>query len=74
MLKGGNPVYDCFPCQITTFGSVQADGSIDAVMNYQALKENGEVRKMVISLKKQLKTLIVKQHIKTITLEAISLV
>ena len=34
--RGLNPIYDCFPCQIFTFGRNLTDGSLQVVMDYQA--------------------------------------
>ncbi|CAK8684118.1 uncharacterized protein LOC143455799 [Clavelina lepadiformis] len=46
VLLGLNPTYDCFPCQVTSFGAVNQDGSIDAVMSYQAMTDKGVMKKL----------------------------
>ena len=34
-LRGLNPIYDCFPCQIFTFGRNSSDSSLYVIMDYQ---------------------------------------
>ena len=41
VVLGSNPVYDCFPCQVFTFGWEQ--GRPVVAMDYQVVKDTGEV-------------------------------
>ena len=40
MCRGLSPIYDCFPCQIFTFGRNSSDGSLFVMMDYQVGASN----------------------------------
>lgn len=43
IVRGLSPIYDCFPCQIFTFGRNSSDGSLFVVMDYQVERTSGEI-------------------------------
>jgi len=49
IVKGLNPTYDCFPCQIFTFSENKTDGKHMVYMDYQVNKMDGDIAdKLVI--------------------------
>jgi len=43
IVRGLSPIYDCFPCQIFTFGRNSSDESLFVIMDYQVERISGEV-------------------------------
>jgi len=44
IVRGLNPIYDCFPCQIFTFGRNSSETSLYVIMDYQVEKDSGELK------------------------------